>query len=547
MSSLVVASQGSPLGASTSRRSFATGQLLLIVMPVSSTAVIVAEEEPQAEGDQRDEADADDRPGAQSACPCGGECTVGRRGAAAEGGRRPAAIIAGMDERAGVDAGRVAELWQRERVRYACEHPRCLALRERARPRMPHGVPMSWMVSSFAHPPLWVDEGHGVHFTCADGRRFLDTNVGDKSTFCGIDSAPVVRAVQRRVAAGAQFMLPTEDAIVVADELAARWGVPAWQFTLSASQANTEALRLARHATGRARVLSFTGNYGGHGDELLAAYAGEERLSYLGLPEAAGRDLDVVQFNDRDALERALAGRDYACVFTEPALTNEGVVLPDPGFHAELRRLTHESGTLLLLDETHTLICGPGGLTREWELEPDIVVVGKAIGGGLPLGAYGMTADLAAAFERGESLAGMPGELATGGTLFGNALSMAAARAALTEVLTPSAYAHAAALGARLADGLEAAVARAGLLWKVQRLYARSGISLSGRLARSAAEADADEQPELNALLRLSLANRGVWEAISTAGPAISVAATEADVSEYLAAFDEFVDEVASG
>jgi glutamate-1-semialdehyde 2,1-aminomutase len=449
-----------------------------------------------------------------------------------------------MDERSGVDAGRVAELWERESARYAREHPRCLALRERARPRMPHGVPMSWMVGYFAHPPLWVDEGHGAHFTCADGRRFLDTNVGDKSTFCGIDPAPVVRAVQRRVAAGAQFMLPTEDALVVAEELAARWSLPAWQFTLSASQANTEALRLARHATGRARVLSFTGNYGGHGDELLAAFAGEERLSYLGLPEAAGRELDVVQFNDLPALAEALDGGAYACVFTEPALTNEGVVLPDPGFHSELRRLTRRSGTLLLLDETHTLICGTGGLTREWGLEPDMVVVGKAIGGGLPLGAYGMTAELAAAFERGASLSGVPGELATGGTLFGNALSMAASRAALTEVLTPPAYAHAAALGGHLADGLEAAVARAGLPWKVQRLYARSGLSLSGRLARSAAEADADEQPELNALLRLYLANRGVWEAISTAGPALSVAATEADVGEYLAAFDRFVDGV---
>jgi len=451
------------------------------------------------------------------------------------------AIIAAMDERAGVDAGRVAELWQRESERYAREHPRCLELRERARQSMPHGVPMSWMVSYFAHPPVWVVEGHGAHLTCADGRRFLDTNVGDKSTFCGIDPAPVVRAVQRRVAAGAQFMLPTEDAIVVAEELARRWGLPAWQFTLSASQANTEALRLARHATGRPKVLSFAGNYGGHGDELLVAYAGRRRLSYLGLAPTADRDIDVVQFNDAEALERALSTGAYACVLTEPALTNEGVVQPDPGFHERLRALTRETGTLLVLDETHTLICGPGGLTREWGLEPDVVVVGKAIGGGLPLGAYGMSAVLSAAFERGESLAGEPGELATGGTLFGNALGMAAARAALTEVLTPQAYEHAARLGARLADGLETIIAEAGLPWKVQRLYARSGVSFSGRLARSAAEADADEQPELNALLRLSLANRGVWEAISTAGPAMSVAATDADVAAYLAAFGELV------
>jgi glutamate-1-semialdehyde aminotransferase len=453
-----------------------------------------------------------------------------------------------MDERAGVDAGRVAELWQRESERYAREHPRCLELRERARQSMPHGVPMSWMVSYFAHPPVWVAEGHGAHFTCADGRRFLDTNVGDKSTFCGIDPAPVVRAVQRRVAAGAQFMLPTEDAIVVAEELARRWGLPAWQFTLSASQANTEALRLARHATGRPKVLSFVGNYGGHGDELLVAYAGRRRFTYLGLVPTAGRDIDAVQFNDAQALERALSTGGYACVLTEPALTNEGVVLPDPGFHKHLRQITRETGTLLVLDETHTLICGPGGLTREWGLAPDMVVVGKAIGGGLPFGAYGMSAELSAAFERRESLDGEPGELATGGTLFGNALSMAAARAALTEVLTPEAYEHAARLGARLADGLETIVAEAQLPWRVQRLYARSGVDLSGRLARDAAEADDDEQPELSALLRLYLANRGVWEAISTAGPALSLAATDDDVAAYLAVFGAFVAEVtASG
>jgi glutamate-1-semialdehyde 2,1-aminomutase len=176
---------------------------------------------------------------------------------------------------------------------------------------------------------------------------------------------------------------------------------------------------------------------------------------------------------------------------------------------------------------------------------PDLVVVGKAVGGGLPLGAYGMTTELRRAFERGASLKGEAGELATGGTMFANALSMAAARAVLTEVLTPEAYARAAALGAGLADGLEAAVDAAGLPWKVQRLGPRSGVNLSGRFPRDAAEADADEQPELNALLRLYLANRGVWEAISTAGPAMSVDATEEDVATYLAAFRDFCAEVA--
>ena len=461
-----------------------------------------------------------------------------------------------MDERAGVDPGRVTQLYERELARFAREHPRCLELRERARPVMPHGVPMQWMAASFAHP-VWVTEGHGAHFTCADGRDFLDTNIGDKSTFCGFDPAPVVRAVQARVAAGPQFMLPTEDAIFVAEELGRRWGLPSWQFTLSASQANTEALRLARHATGRDRVLMFTGDYAGHVDEFFVPYAAGGRLSFSGLKEGVGRDVGVVQFNDVAALERELATGAYACVLTEPALTNSGVVLPEPGFHDALRRLTRAHGTLLVLDETHTLICGPGGLVGRWGLEPDVVTAGKAIGGGVPLGAYGMTRELAAAFERPEAADGREAELASGGTLFGNALSMAAARAALLEVLTDEAYERTAALGARLAGGMEGiiagagpaggvdgTVARAGLPWVVQRLYARSGLSFCGRLPRSAGEWDADEQPALNALLRLCLANRGVWEAIETAGPAMSVAATEDDVALYLEVFAEFVADV---
>ena len=449
--------------------------------------------------------------------------------------------MARMDGRAGVDAGRVAGLWRQELARYEGEHPRCLALRERARASMPYGVPMSWMVSYFAHPPIWITAGHGAHFSCADGRRFLDTNIGDKSTFCGVDPEPVVRAVQERVAGGSQFMLPTEDALVVAEELARRWRLPGWQFTLSASQASTEALRLARHATGRRRVLSFVGNYGGHADELLVAWSRRRDMAYLGLPSGAERDVDVVEFNDLGALEAALGTGQYACVFTEPALTNCGVVFPERGFHEELRRLSRDAGTLLMVDETHTLICGPGGLVGRWGLEPDLVVVGKGIGGGLPFGAYGMSAALMRAFERGESLAGERGELATGGTLFGNALSMAAARASLAEVLTDEAYERAAALGALLADGLEDTVEAAGLPWRVQRLYPRSGLSLSGRFARNVSEADADEQPELNALIRLGLANRGVWEAISTAGPAMSVAATADDVTAYLGAFSDIV------
>lgn len=442
----------------------------------------------------------------------------------------------------GIDPARVSALKAREDARFAREHPRCAALLERARASMPNGVPMSWMVSYTEHPPVFVTEGHGARFTCADGHGFLDTNIGDKSTFCGLDPEPVVRAVAARAAAGWQFLQPTEDAVVVAEDLTRRWGRPQWQFTLSATQANVEAVRLARHATGRDKVLLFAGNYAGHADELLVSYGGGGlRDPYLGLASRAYGDVGLVDFNDVAAVERALATRDFACVVTEPALTNVGVVLPDPGFHEALRGLTREHGTLLVLDETHTLICGPGGLTGRWGLDPDVVVAGKAIGGGVPLGAYGMTAELAEAFVSGRDAEGREGELATGGTLFANGLSMAAARAALTEVLTDGAYARTAALGARLADGIEGHARRAGLPWAVHRLYARSGWSLRGRLPRTAREADEDAWPEFSALQQVYLANRGVWEAISSAGPAVSVAATADDVEQYLAALGELV------
>ncbi len=446
----------------------------------------------------------------------------------------------------GIEPARVATLRVREDERFLREHPRCRALLERGRASMPHGVPMSWMVSYNEHPPVFVVDGHGAHFTCADGHVFLDTNIGDKSTFCGLDPEPVVRAVSARATAGWQFLQPTEDAIVVAEELARRWGLPSWQFTLSATQANVEAVRLARHATGRDKVLLFAGNYAGHADELLVSFGGGGlRAPYLGLASRAYGDVGLVDFNDVTALERALATRDFACVVSEPALTNVGVVLPDPGFHDALRALTREYGSLLVLDETHTLICGPGGLTRRWFLEPDVVTAGKAIGGGVPLGVYGMNGALAEAFVSGHDREGREGELATGGTLFGNGLSMAAARAALTEVLTEETYERTARLGARLADGIEGLAVEAGLPWVVHKLYARSGWSLCGRLPRNAREADEDAWPEFSALLHVYLANRGVWEAISSAGPAVSAAATTADVDGYLAALGELVAELA--
>jgi glutamate-1-semialdehyde aminotransferase len=393
-----------------------------------------------------------------------------------------------------------------------------------------------------------MDRGEGAHVVDVDGHRLLDVNLADTSMFCGYGPEPVVRAVSERIRLGAQFLMPSEDAIAVAEELARRWGLPKWQFTLSATLANTEAIRFSRFATGRPMILTFDGKYQGHGDELLVTLDdGRTVPENPGLPPGVEAHVRVVPYNDVEGLARALEPRDVACVLVEPALTNVGVVHPDEGFHATLRSITRETGTVLVVDETHTLICGPGGLVRRWGLEPDIVVLGKSIGGGVPIGAYGLTDEMAAHLHAIDWYRG-PGagedEVATGGTLFGNPLQMAAARAALTEVLTDEAYERTSRLGARLADGIEAAAAAAGLPWAAHRLFPRSGYTFGGAHPRTGEEARAGHDAELWRLLRLWMGNRGVWEAMEWAGPAVSVAATDADVGLYLGVLGDLVAEL---
>ena len=438
----------------------------------------------------------------------------------------------------------LAALRERELERFAELRPRGMAMLEEARRAMPNGVPTTWMATLYEHPPVVVDRGEGAGFTDVDGNRYLDFNLADTSMFAGHGVDAVARAAAERVAGGSQFLLPTEDALAVSDELARRFGLPFWQYTLSATLANGEAIRLARAATGRDVVLMFDGKYHGHADELLGEIGDAGvRPEGLGVPPDATRHVRLVQFNDLEAVERELARGDVACVLAEAAITNTGVILPAEGFHAGLRRLATEHGALLVVDETHTLVAGPGGLTAHWGLEPDILVVGKSLSGGVPLGAYGMTAPVA------ELLDHTPGasygeEVATGGTLFGNALSLATARVTLTEVLTAPAYEHAAALGQRLADGIEAVAAANHLPWRAHRLYNRSGYTHGPKLPSNSLEARATFDLELYNLQRLYMANRGVWEAIDSAGPACGVQTGEDDVDRYLEVLDGFLGSV---
>jgi glutamate-1-semialdehyde 2,1-aminomutase len=437
-----------------------------------------------------------------------------------------------------IDRRRVGELTERELARFLSERPRSAELLGRARGSMPLGVPMAWMASLHGHPPLYMQRGEGAYLYDVDGHRLLDVNIADTSMFCGYGPEPVVRAVSERIRTGSQFLMPTEDAIAVADELARRWGMPKWQFTLSATVANTEAIRLSRYATGRPAIITFDGKYHGHADELLVAVEGGRTVPELqGLPPGVETHVRVVPYNDLEAVAHALEPRDVACLLVEPALTNVGVVLPDEGFHAAVRALTRAAGTVLVVDETHTVICGRGGLVRRWGLDPDVVVLGKSIGGGVAIGAYGMTEEIAGNLRAIDEYLG-PGvgedEVATGGTLFGNPLQMAAARATLTEVLTDEAYDRTAWLGGRLADGIEALAGSAGLPWKAHRLFPRAGYAFDGVLPRTGAAARTAHDGRLWRLLRLWMANRGVWEAMEWAGPAVSVPATEADLEHYL-------------
>ncbi len=325
-----------------------------------------------------------------------------------------------------IERRKIAALRAREDKRFADERPRSRELLERARASMPAGVPMSWMVSLYAHAPVFIQEAKGAYITDVDGHRYLDMNLADTSMACGYGLDVVGEAVLSRFRRGSQYLLPTEETILVTEALAARYGLPRWQFTLSATAANGEAIRIARAFTGRDRVLVFDGKYHGMLDEtshVLGVRGLEPEMR--GLARNAGEGTDIVAYNDLAAAERVLERRETACVLVEAALTNVGgVLMPEAGFLAGLSEITRRHGSLLVIDEAHTHVCAYGGLKRAWNLDCDILVLGKAVAGGIPAGVYGLSDELAAFVETvlEEGDRGYLPDLAIGGTLFGNPL-----------------------------------------------------------------------------------------------------------------------------
>lgn len=444
----------------------------------------------------------------------------------------------------GVDRARLRTLLEREQQAFAERNPRSAAAYQGAGSLFGR-VPMTWMNKTSAHFPLYLDTARGAHLTDIDGHDYVDFSLGDTGSMAGHSPAAVTEAVRRRVEelGGLAVMLPTEQAETAGAHLAGRFGLPRWSFSLTATDANRWAIRLARAVTGRPKILVNSYCYHGSVDESLIVTSpggGAPRPGNVGAPVAVTETSRVAEFNDLDGLERELAHGDVAAVLMEPALTNIGIVLPEPGYLDGVRELTRRHGALLINDETHTFCAGPGGATRAWGLAPDIVTIGKAIGGGIPAGAYGLSAELADRLLGREDLdlVDMGG---VGGTLAGNALSIAAVCATLGEVLTDAAFAHMHALAERFENGVAEVIAEHALPWSVTRLGARVEYRFADPAPRTGSEAAAVHDQELDDYLHTYLANRGILMTPFHNMALMSPATTAADVDLHSRLFAEAV------
>lgn len=411
-----------------------------------------------------------------------------------------------------IDRERLATLRQQEEQRFIDLHPRSAELARDAHAHLLGGVPMAWMTRWPGSFPLFFEEASGARFSDVDGREYVDFCLGDTGAMTGHALPQVADALHRQAMRGITTMLPSTDAAWVGAELARRFTLPVWQMAMTATDANRFVLRFARHITGRPKVLVFDWCYHGSVDETLVVAGPEGKPQSR--PGSIGPQVDpalttvVVPFNDLDALEAALAVGDVACVLAEPALTNIGIVLPQPGFHEALRSLTRKYGTLLVIDETHTICVGPGGATAAWGLEPDFFVIGKTIGGGMPAAAYGMTNEMAERIM--PTLLGESVDVSgVGGTLTGNALALAAVRATLSTTLRDDDFAHMIPLATSWAAGVQAAIDAFGVPWNVQQLGGRAEYWFCPPPTDGAAAAAAADH-ELESFMHLWAVNRGV-------------------------------------
>jgi glutamate-1-semialdehyde 2,1-aminomutase len=439
-----------------------------------------------------------------------------------------------------VDRSRLRSLLRAEELRFRRNHPGSVALHERAQRSLLGGVPMNWMVRWAGRVPVFVREASGAHFVDVDGLEYVDFCLGDTGAMAGHAPAATLAGIVDQLPRGLTTMLPTEDAVLVGEEMARRFGLPFWQFTLTATDANRFAIRLARHVTRRPRILVFDWCYHGTVDETFITLREDgtagPRPGAIGPPVDPTLTTRVVDWNDVAALERALALGDVACVLAEPVMTNIGIVQPEPGYHAALRKLTRRHGVLLIIDETHTICAGSGGYTQAEGLEPDMLVIGKTIAGGIPSGAYGFSREVASQISASTTVddADVGG---IGGTLAGNALSLAATRATLEQVLTDAAFARMIPLAERWEAGVATVIAESGAPWHVSRLGCRAEYAFRPAPPRTGGEAAAAEDPELSRYLHLHALNRGVLLTPFHNMALMSPATTSADVDRHTEVF----------
>lgn len=437
----------------------------------------------------------------------------------------------------------LAALTAQEQDRFIAANATSRCMAQSAQAHWLFGVPLHWM-SDWSTPfALRIAQAQGAEVVDVDGHRYADFCLGDTGAMFGHAPAALVRAIQREVALGCTTMLCSPDADWVGAELARRFGLPVWQAALSASDANRFVLRWVRAATGRKTLLVFNGCYHGTVDDVFVDRVDGRavaRPSLLGQVFDLTQHTRVVEFNDLGALEAELARGDVACVLAEPVMTNIGMVLPDPDFWPQAQTLIHRHGAMLVMDETHTLSSGPGGYARQHGLQPDALVVGKAIAGGMPAAVYGMSHALAerAARAKREAPAGHSG---IGTTLSANRLSLAAMRAVLDEVATESAYDHMIALCTQLADGLRACIGRHRLPWCVTQVGARCEFQFGAQPPRNGSQAQALFDPALEHFIHLALLNRGVLITPFHNMLLCSPQTTPAQVHRLLTAFDEVV------
>ena len=447
-----------------------------------------------------------------------------------------------------INRDKLKKLHERESKRFVAEHPHSAELYKRAQHSLLGGVPMNWMKKWAGEFPVFVTKAKGAHFTCADGKDYVDLCLGDTGAMTGHSPDVVAEAVAKRVKEGITLMLPTEDGIFVGEDLKKRFGLPYWQFTLTATDANRFSIRIAREITQRSKILVYHYCYHGTVDETFATVENGvvgPRRGNIGPPVNPAETTRIVEFNDLNALEDALKHNDVACILAEPAMTNVGIILPDKEYWKQAQQLAKRYGSLFIADETHTICAGPGGCTAEWKLEPDLLVFGKAIGSGIPGGTYGCSEEVAQRISARMHLEDCDvGGI--GGTLAGNALSLAAMRATLEHVLTAKNFEKMMPLAVRFNDGVAAEIKKHGLPWNVQRLGARAEYTFCQRAPRTGGESAAAADFEMERFLHLYALNRGVLLTPFHNMALMCPETTPADIDQHTQIFSQAVSELAS-